>query len=51
MSEALAHLIAHEHWPYVWPCYALAALIFGTLTWRAFARLRYWKKRADDEGA
>jgi hypothetical protein len=57
MSEALTRLIASDHWPYVWPCYVLAALTFVGLTVRALADLAYWKKRAekddrkDDAGA
>jgi hypothetical protein len=49
MSEALATLMANDHWPYIWPCYALAAIAFGGLTTRAVLRLQHWKARAERE--
>lgn len=49
MNDALAQLMADKHWPYIWPCFALAALVFAGLTTRAATRLRYWKTRAGGE--
>lgn len=49
MSEALQTLMASEHWPYVWPCYALAFVTFIGLGMRAALQLRQWKARADQE--
>jgi heme exporter protein CcmD len=49
MTEALETLIASKHWPYIWPCYLLAALTFAGLSWRAVVRLRSWKARAERE--
>lgn len=49
MSDALAHLMADRHWPYIWPCYALAFVTFAGLSVRAWLQLRYWSKRAKDE--
>ena len=46
MMDALSHLMADRHWPYIWPCYALAVLVFGGLAARAVLRLRHWAKRA-----
>lgn len=57
MIEALNTLMATDHWPYIWPCYLLAALTFAGLAFRAIADLWHWKKRAardapkDDAGA
>lgn len=49
MIENLHTLIASKHWVYVWPCYALALLVFGGLTARAVLTLAHWKKRATAE--
>lgn len=49
MSETLTQLMASDHWPYIWPCYTLAGLVFVGLTVRAVARLRHWKARARRE--
>lgn len=48
MSE-LAALMADRHWPYIWPCYALAIVTFIVLAARAALVLRHWEKRARDE--
>lgn len=47
MSEAIAALTAHPDFGYVWPCYALAAIALGGLTWRARRNLLRWKARAE----
>lgn len=49
MTEALARLMASDHWPYVWPCYVLAVLTFVGLTVRTLLDLAYWKKRAEKD--
>jgi hypothetical protein len=46
MSEALVQLMASKHWPYIWPCYALAVATFGALGVRAWLNLRRWEKAA-----
>ncbi|MDX2235804.1 MAG: heme exporter protein CcmD [Hyphomonadaceae bacterium] len=46
MIEALTHLMADRHWPYIWPCYALAVATFVALAVRAALNLRKWEKAA-----
>ena len=50
MTASLTEMMASAHWPYIWPCYALAIVVFAGLAIRATAKLEYWKKRADDDG-
>jgi hypothetical protein len=47
MMDAIATLAAHPHFPYIWPCYALAAVTIAGLSWRARRNLLRWKARAD----
>lgn len=48
MNEALAQLMADKHWPYIWPCYALAVATFVGLALRAVLALRKWEKAAKE---
>jgi heme exporter protein D len=47
MNE-LAHLMADKHWPYIWPCYALAVVTFVALAVRALMLLRKWERAAKE---
>lgn len=49
MNTALNEMMASEHWPYIWPCYALAVAVFVALAVRAVLKLNHWKKRAEDD--
>lgn len=46
MIDALTTLMADRHWPYIWPCYALAVATFAGLAARAALQLRHWKDKA-----
>lgn len=48
MTEAFAELTASRHWPYIWPCYALAVAMFAGLAVRAAQQLSKWEKAARD---
>jgi heme exporter protein D len=48
MNE-LTELMAHRHWPFIWPCYALAVAMFVALAVRAMLQLRKWEKAAREE--
>lgn len=50
MSRALSDMMTSPHWPYIWPCYVLAAAVFAGLALRAAIKLAHWKKRARDDG-
>jgi hypothetical protein len=47
MMDTLQALMAHKHWPYIWPCYALALAAFGALAFRAAHNLRKWRAASE----
>lgn len=42
----IEEIVSSRHWPFVWPCYALAVTMFIALAIRAIAQLRRWEKAA-----
>ena len=40
----------HDYAAYIWPAYAITALVFAVLIGGALAHARRWKKRAEADG-
>ena len=41
---------AGKYAAYVWPAYAITALVFAALIWSALAHARRWKRKAEELG-
>jgi len=42
----IEEIVTSRHWPFIWPCYALAIAMFVALGVRAIVQLRRWEKAA-----